>query len=644
METINVQKKTAPGKTPKLQPVLEFLAQHAPFSQMATAHREFLAQRLSLASFAQGEVITEPGDGPASRLYIIKQGRVRGGPARPGSGSDDAWELVTGEAFPIGALLANRPVHTVHRAVDDTVVFELDGKDFHSLLDRSPPFHDFCTRRLASLLDDALRGLQARPPVSGGETGALNTPLGELIQRPPVSCSAGDTLASVLPVLNRERIGSMVVVDAEQRPVGIFTLHDLLARVVLPGMGMETPMREVMSKDVLTLGADALAHQAALLMTRRGVGHLCVLDREQHLAGVVSERDLFSLQRIGLVSLSRAISRADGIDTLANLGLEIQRLVMQMLAQGVSVDQLNQIVTELNDGLTRRIIDIVVSEQEGKCPPFTWLAFGSEGRYEQTLKTDQDNGMLFPVSEGRTAAVVREALVPVARRINEALARCGFPLCPGKIMAGNPECCLSLPEWKDRFARWIDQGTPEHLLNATIFFDFRPLYGDPAPATALRDWLTERVYANSRFRQQMAANALRNRPPLGLFGDFRVSSGRDRHPHTVDLKVHGVTPFVDGARLLALANRVTPTNTIARLRGVARAEAISRSDADTWIEAYQYIQLLRMRAHHEQVERGEVLSNHIDPATLNAVNQRVLKESFRQARRLQSRIALDYQL
>jgi CBS domain-containing protein len=633
--------KTVPQKAPTLLPVLEFLAQHAPFSQMAPEHRELLAKQLKPATFSRGEVITEPGDGPASRLYIIRQGRVRGESAQSG---DEAWELVAGEAFPIGALLANRPVHTIHRAVDDTLVFELEGEDFRSLLQKSPPFHDFCTRRLANLLDDALRSLQLRTPAPGSEAGPLNTPVGELVRRAPVSCEADDPLERVLDALNRERIGSMVITDRERRPLGIFTLHDLLARVVLPKISLGNPVREVMSRDVLSLNADALAHQAALLMTRRGVGHLCVVDVDGRLTGVVSERDLFALQRIGLVGLSQAIAGADSVDALADLVDDMRRLVMQMLAQGVSVDQLNQIVTELNDGLTRRIIDLVLAEQGPGCPPFTWLSFGSEGRYEQTLKTDQDNGILFELPDGATSGEVREALLPVARRINDALARCGFPLCPGNVMASNPDCCLSTREWQDRFERWIDHGTPEHLLNATIYFDFRPLYGDPAPAAALREWLTARVQENSRFRRQMAANALRIRPALGLFGDLKVSSGHDGHPHTIDLKLQGVTPFVDGARILAFANGVTATNTIARLRDVARTRAIRQADADTWIEAYQYIQLLRMRAHHEQAERGEDLGNHLDPDTLNAVNQRVLKESFRQARRLQSRLALDYQL
>jgi CBS domain-containing protein len=210
-------------------------------------------------------------------------------------------------------------------------------------------------------------------------------------------------------------------------------------------------------------------------------------------------------------------------------------------------------------------------------------------------------------------------------------------------MASNPECCLSLEEWQARFAKWIDQGTPEHLLQATIFFDFRALKGPKEPVERLRDWLLDRVRPNSRFRRQMAPNALRFRPPLGVIRDFKVSSG-GKYPHTIDLKLQGVTPFVDAARIMALASGVAATNTADRLREIAEQGAMSASDAEAYVAAYEYIQLLRMRTHQEQAKVGEELSNHVDPDTLNELDKRILKESFRQARKLQSKLAVDYQL
>ncbi len=624
-----------------LTAVTDFLRRHAPFDQMAPVHLDYMAMRLSLGFYAKGDVIFGPDNGPANRFFVVKQGRVRA-EARQEDGEDGVWELVTGECFPIGALLAGRPVRTVSRAAEDTFCFELPREDFENLLNKSAVFHDFCTRRLANLLDNALRSVQASSATRVSEDTSLNTPLHALLRRQPVTCRPETPLRDALERMKEEQIGSVIITDENQSPLGVLTLHDVLSRVALPQIDLSTPLAEVMTRRPLSLPPNAMAYEAALLMAQKGFGHVCVEERGR-LVGIVSERDLFSLQRVGLVNLSRAIARAESVAALAHVEADVHRLIDQMLAQGASVDQLTQIITTLNDSLTRRVIALAVAEHSAPLPPFTWLSFGSEGRYEQTLRTDQDNGILFTVPEGQDAEEIRQALLPLAKRVNDALAECGFPLCDGGVMAGNPECCLSVEEWRNRFDRWIEQGTPEHLLKATIYFDFRTLEGDASLAHELRSWLTEKVARNSRFRHQLAANALRNRPPLGLIRDFAVSRGGD-HPNMLDLKVQGLTPFVDGARLLSLANRVAETNTVARLKGVAEAGGLSAGDAAAWCESYHFIQLLRMRNHRRQAEQGEVLSNHIDPDTLNELDRRILKEAFRQARKLQSKIALEYQL
>jgi len=630
----------ARAATAVLAPVIEFLERHAPFDQMTPAHREFLAQRVQLAFYAKGESITEPAQGEAEVFYIIKQGRVRG-EVEPG-GEHDAWELHTGECFPIGALLSRRPVRMAQRAVEDTFCFELSRKDFERLYTESPEFRDFCSRRLASMLDRTLNTLQAAISAQVSGEAPPSALLASLLRREPVTCPPSMPLRTALATMHTEHVGSIVVVDADRRPLGIFTLHDLLARATETTFSLDTAIERLMTPRVVALAPDDTAYEAARVMTRESIGHVCVLEHGR-LRGVVSERDLFSLQRIGLVRLSRDIAQAADVDTLASRANDIHRLIDQMLAQGVSVVQLNQIITQLNDHVTRRAIELVLAETGAPAVPFTWLAFGSEGREEQTLKTDQDNGILFEVPAGQTPEAVRQELLPIARQINAALDRCGYPLCTGNIMAGNPECCLTPDEWQERFAHWIDHGAPEHLLKASIFFDFRTLWGDEESVVALREWVSDHAAANPRFLRQMAENALRNEPPLGLVRDFVVESGGE-HDRELDLKLRGITPFVDGARLLALAHRVDETGTDARFHAVAHTGAIPMAEAEAWCDALAFIQLLRMRNHQRQQRQGEPLDNFINPDELNELDRRILKEAFRQARKLQTRLRLDYQL
>ncbi len=625
-----------------LAPTIEVLRRHAPFDRMALPHLEFLAKHAQLAFYPKGEVIVAPGRGPARTLYIIKQGRVRGEiESRRSPSAAEVWELEPGECFPIGAMLGRRPVVMTHRAVEDTFCFELDHDDFDKLLALSPVFQDFCSRRLAAMLAEALRGMQADLATQENAI-SFNAPLASLVRRTPVTCPPELPLRQAVARMHAERVGSIVVVDAHARPIGIFTLHDLLGRVAARGLSLDTAVVEVMTPNPLALAAQATANEAMITMARHGIGHLCVV-ADGRLAGVISERDLFSLQRVSLVRLTRAIGRAPDVETLIKYKRDMRELIEHMLAQGASVIQLTQIIATLNDHLTRRVIALCVAAHGAPSVPFTWLAFGSEGRQEQTLKTDQDNGMLFQPPPDRTADAVRAELLPLARRINEALAACGFPLCNGEVMASNPACCLTFEEWRHRFAGWVEHGEPEHLLQASIFFDLRVIDGDARPVEALRAAMLEQVARVPRFQRQLAENALRLEPPLGLLRDFNLER-RGEHAHMLDLKLRGAMPFVDGARLLALAHGVHETNTYARLRALTGEGAVRAAEAEAWCDAYAFIQLLRLRQHQAQERAGQTLSNHLDPDRLNDLDRRVLKEAFRQARKLQSFLALEYRL
>jgi CBS domain-containing protein len=437
----------------------------------------------------------------------------------------------------------------------------------------------------------------------------------------------------------------MVAVDAAGRPLGIMTLHDVLDRIAIPQIDLDQPVVGIMSDRLSTLPPQALAYEAALTMAKHGFRHVLVVENEK-LVGLVSEKDLFALQRVGLRQIGSTIRNAESVAVLGQAATDIRRMAHNMMAQGVAPEQLTQFISTFNDLLTVRAIELEFNAAglfgtplyEGVC----WMALGSEGRVEQTLNTDQDNAIIFDVPEGMTADQVREQLLPVARRINEALAECGFPLCKGEIMASNPKWCLSLEEWKRTFNGWIGGGSPEQLLNASIFFDFRALHGAEELAAELRGWLARVAGDNTRFLHMMAGNALRNRPPLGVVRDFVV--GKE---NKLDLKLNGVTPFVDAARIFGLATGVKETNTIQRLRSSAGKLNFREAEVDAWVEALLFIQVLRMRHHDQSSSQGasdEVLDNLIDPEKLNELDRRILKEAFRQARKLQSRLALEYQL
>jgi len=618
---------------------VDHLARFAPFNSMQREHVAWLAARLVVTYYGKGETVLGPDAGPVKIFYIIKQGVINAEQDVVRAQDNADWlELHEGECFPLGALLSRRAVASTYRAGRDTFCFEMPVADFHELLGVSAAFRDFCTRSIANLLEQSKQVLQAQYAKSTSDQQSMSSPLASLIRREPVSCSPDTPLREALQTMHRMGIGSMVAVDEHKKPVGIFTLHDVLDRVTLKGVSLDVPFKTVMSPNPRTLPPHAMAHDAALVMAKHGFRHI-LIEADGQLKGLISEKDLFSLQRVGLRQISGAIRNAAHLETLKHSAKDIRQLAHNMLAQGVAAEQLTQIISTLNDLLTTRIIELELAASPVKDIEFCWLALGSEGRLEQTLNTDQDNGIVFVEKDGQNPDELRNLLLPFAKRINLALAECGFPLCKGEIMASNPKWCLTLREWKQTFAGWINLGDPEALLHCTIFFDFRPLHGADHLAAELREWLSGAACKNTRFLHQMVENALRNRPPSGSVWDFFTSKG-----NSLDLKLNGITPFVDAARIFSLAAGGRQTNTLLRMRESAEALRVSPQETEAWCDAFLFIQLLRLRLHHEQCEREEPLSNHVDPDSFNNLDKRILKEAFRQARKLQTKLALDYQL
>jgi CBS domain-containing protein len=465
--------------------------------------------------------------------------------------------------------------------------------------------------------------------------------LGAMLRRPPVTCTADAQLGEVAARMRDQKVGSVVVVDAAGRPAGILTSHDVV-QALADGDGAKRA-GELMSPDPHALPPHAFAYEAAVLMTARRIRHVLVVE-EGRLLGVVSERDLFSLQRLGLGELTMEIRLARDLDRLASLAANVRRLTGQLVEQGAAPAQLTLFVSVLNDRLCQRVLELVRPRHDLERLSWCWLSFGSEGRLEQTIATDQDNGLVFAVHDGSARETARGRLVPFAREVNEGLDACGFPLCKGNVMASNPKLCLSVEEWQETMSGWVANTDPQALLDAAICFDFRPLAGDAALAEPLRKTLLARSKARPSFLRLLAETSLMARPPLRVLRDFATEDVPGA-PHSLDLKGAGTRLFVDGARILALAHGLPQTNTIERLRAAAAAGVARAPEASAWIGAFSWLQQLRLRLQGAALASGGTGGgNRVDPDTLDSFERRLLKEAFQQAAHLQDRISSDYQL
>ena len=607
-----------------------FLKDYEPFARMTRDDLRFFASRAQLAYFPVGTTIVDAATGAAGALHVIRQGHVRSEDPTF-QGTNDV--LGPGECFPLIRLAADTAGVGTFTATEDVFCWLLGRDDFVELRSRSAPFAEFCAQALATIVRQSVTQLRQNFGNRAIEHQTLLLPLAALVRRAPVHCITSTPIAAALQMMRAERVATIAVVDATAHPVGIFTLRDLRDRVVLDGVPLTAPIETVMTPRARALDALSTAQDALTLMAEHG-WHQVLVTRAGRLVGVVSERDLFALQRVSMRNVLTAIDSAASFDELRGPADDIVALADNLVAQGAAAGPLTHTIAALNDAVTHRVFALLAPRHPLDGIDWCWLALGSEGRREQTVASDQDNALVYTTAGDREDA--RRRLLAFAADVNAALAMLGVPLCPGNIMAGNPDCCLALDEWQQRFAAWVREPTPQALLNANIYFDFRPLAGASTLAERLRTFVLGLTTDNRLFLRMLTANALQAEPPLGVIRTFRTDEGL--HAGTIDLKSHGTRIFVDAARTFALGLGIPETNTVQRLRLATRRLNLGERETEAAVDAFEFLQMLRLRVQRGGLDdSGEAAParNRLNPHALNELDRRLLKEAFRQARSLQ---------
>src|SRR5690606_22840950 len=312
------------------------LVQYAPFSQFEPPLLDHLASRLELEYFRHGELIVGPGPDVPEACFIVRQGVVE--VSSPGVDDEPlVTRLVAGDVFPVGSLAAERPTQGTFRAVGDVFCWRMSRADFDDLSRRSEAWREFSTHQLGVLLDMSRAQQQANYALRTAERRDMNTPLEVVMKSPPVTARVGEPLRAVFERMEAARVGSVLVLprdpDTADAPVfGILTRLDVIGRVVLPRLPLDTPVERVCSRPVITLASVDTIADAALVMARHTIRHLPVL-RDGRFAGIVTERDLFALQRSSMRSIGDGIAVATTVEALAHEAEDIRRWSSVLVAQ-----------------------------------------------------------------------------------------------------------------------------------------------------------------------------------------------------------------------------------------------------------------------------------------------------------------------
>ncbi len=464
----------------------------------------------------------------------------------------------------------------------------------------------------------------------------------DLVRRAPVTCDADLPIGQAASVMAASGVGSIVVVDARGAPVGIVTLRDVRTRVLAASRSTDTPVAEVMSAPLVAVPADAPAFDALLGMTRGNFHHVGVIEAGR-LVGVLGRDDLPSVASPDPIAMARAIEEAPSIEALAGAAAMQVGVLRALVSEGAGAVEAAAVVAELSDRLVRRVTALALARLSadglGRPPvPWSFVAAGSEGRREQTLKTDQDSGLVYADPPEDLEAEAAAYFARLARAIGDGLAQVGVPRCEGGYMAENPRWCQPLAVWRRRVASWFEEPEPVHLLEASVYLDMRPVAGDDGPGRELATWACGEAPRYPVFLRLLARSATERRPPIGLLGRLRTA-WTGTHRGTIDLKGSGVFPVTQAMRVYALAFGLTATGTLDRLAGAAARGAFTPAEAADLEAAYRVI--LRVRLDHQlaAVAAGRPPDNRVAPRRLGRIDRAALTEAFRTVASLQRAVA-----
>lgn len=634
-----------------IQPVLDFLGQAPPFEVLTRDELIRAGSNIEIAYYPRLKVILRRGDEPPAHLYIIKSGSVSI------SISDEDGSAIPvdlrgeGDYFGAASLLEGKKALFDVTAEQDVIAYLLPAAVFLELAAGNAHFKRFFTDSLAHNIR-AVRGAPSTPLMPCAKAGPgleaylMGQQVADLMTRQVLVCPPEASVSQAAQIMSQRRVGSIVVAQPGGAALGIITDTDLRNRVLARGLTGELEVRKAMTKEPRTIHATAFAFDALLEMGRHGVRHLLVINGGG-LAGIISEHDIQLAAGASPLGVMRDLDKVASVEELAALGVEIRRVLKALLDQTRSVTRMMEWITEMNDRATIKLISLAEAEMIatgwGEPPAaYAWLAMGSEGRREQTISTDQDNGLVYADPAPPEQELVKAWLHEFGGKVVAGLERYGFPLCTGGIMASNEQWSLSLSQWQEQVAAWLANPSGENLLKAGVFFDFRALYGDPGLARDLRQTIKRGVGEKRHFLRFLAKRALDNRPPLGLLRQL-VMEKQGEHAATINIKLKGLAPIVDAARIMALDADLSVSNTLARLAGCQEAGLLDAALHADLREAYLFMTLLRMRHQFEKQAEGDKPDNFVAPELMNNLERKMLKESFRAVNRLQDRLAWHYQ-
>ncbi|WP_088329058.1 DUF294 nucleotidyltransferase-like domain-containing protein [Lacimicrobium sp. SS2-24] len=594
-----------------------FLSGCTPFDRLTEDQLQYCLQHLQLHYLCEESLEqVVPKDRP--QLYLIKKGVFD----LVGAQRQLIERLEPGDLFGYPSLMTRRPITNRLKVINDGLLYSLAQTPFDYLCQHNAQFSDYFARALGDRLLTESRSQ---------EHDWTQLSVADILARQLIAVQGTCSVGDAAHIMTENKVSCVLVVD-DDRLQGIITDRDIRSRVVARRQSYEQPVRDFMTTPVINLDWQAPLFDAMQAMTSENVHHIAVV-RDSRPVGVITATDLMRQQRSEPLFLVSQIRKATTVEQLEAIARLVPEHLHQFAHRVVDVRLVGDLLASFTDAFNERLIALY-QHQHGEAPfPYVWLTFGSQARRDQTLSSDQDNGLLLAQYPDQQQDAWFAGL---ADFVCDGLARCGLKLCGGNIMASNPALRLSEQAWVQKFKGWILEPDQDALMRTNIFFDHRALYGDTALFERFDKAVTE-LATNQIFLANLAASSATLAVPIGLFNRFRTQKREDEQ-EVIDIKKSGIAIINDIARIHSLAAKVRDCSTPARLQRLIDIGALNTGDGTDLLAAWRF--LVQMRWSHQLNQA--VPDNLIVPDNLDSLARRQLKAAFRLIKDAQDGLALTF--
>jgi len=623
--------------------VRRFLSTIEPFSFLPNDELDRIAGEMTVVQYFKGTIPFVQGATRVGYLYILQKGSAER--YFEENGARSVLELMEeGDIYGgISMLLHDGLSVRTFKILETSTFYLLPKKRFLELCDEYESVTEFFTDIFGKrMLEKSYASVVAKTMAPREESVQFfNQHVASIYTREPIFGTTFLTIREAAEIMAGKKISALYIKTETDDCVGVVTERDLTHRVIAVGYDVNRTVSDIMSSPVRTVSEFALVFEAMMLIMENNIRHLAVTDVNETVVGVLSDRDLLSAQGQSPVFLIREIADATSIEEIIACHNRLPQIIRSLITSGAQADNVTHFITTVSDSILNKIMGFTL-DQIGPPPArFVFMILGSEGRREQTLKTDQDNAIVYEDVPEAAEADVRKYFLKFGEIACGLLDQVGYDFCTGGVMAKNPKWCQSLSAWKSYFSSWIHAAEAEDLLQASIFFDFRGGYGEFDLIDDLREHLFVSLGGWAGFFRHLTENALYFRPPLGFFGTFVVES-KGEHRDKFDIK-SAMTPIVDFARIYALRHKVEETNTLDRLAYLRRKEVLRQKEYEELEKAYGFMLQLRfVRQITAIVDEKSKPDNYINPKDLTRIEQKMLKEIFVRVGQFQSKMEFDF--